>query len=69
MIGPIFEAAAKEHTELDFYKCDVDVADDVASKYQISGIPAFKFIKGGEVVKEVVGASQANLLAAIKEMK
>lgn len=38
MIAPTFESLAKQYTNVNFLKCDVDVAKDVASRYRISAM-------------------------------
>jgi thioredoxin 1 len=53
---PIFEMVASELKDVVFVTVDVDTAADVAQKYNITGIPAFIFIKNGKEVGRVVGA-------------
>lgn len=44
-------------------KIDVDGLSDLASRYNIMGIPNIKFIKkGGEVIDEVVGLTTLEVL-------
>lgn len=38
MIAPTFEALSKQHTNVNFLKCDVDAAPDVAQKYEVSAM-------------------------------
>lgn len=38
MIAPTFESLAKQHTNVNFLKCDVDVAKDVASRYRVTAM-------------------------------
>ena len=38
MIAPIFQSLAKQYTNANFLKCDVDVAKDVASRYRITAM-------------------------------
>ena len=38
MIAPVFEALSKQHTNVNFLKCDVDQAKDVAGHYSISAM-------------------------------
>ena len=46
---------------------DVDEAADVAAKYSVSAMPTFVFIKGGDVVDRLMGASPARLQELIQE--
>merc|ERR1712110_461547 len=66
-IAPVFVKLAEEMPDIVFVKVDVDQNEAIAAKYNISAMPTFKFLKNGEVVKELVGASEAGLRAAIKE--
>jgi len=38
MIAPAFEALSKKYTNVNFLKCDVDAAHDVAARYSISAM-------------------------------
>lgn len=52
-----------------FVKIDVDENPDAAAKYQVSAMPTFLFVKGGEVVDRLMGASPARLQELIEEYK
>mmetsp|Transcript_8016 Transcript_8016/g.21686 ORF Transcript_8016/g.21686 Transcript_8016/m.21686 type:complete len:106 (-) Transcript_8016:231-548(-) len=67
-IGPIFEQMSEEFSAVEFVKVDVDEADTIAAKCGIRAMPTFQFYKGGEKVKEVQGANQEALRAAITEL-
>jgi thioredoxin 1 len=38
MIAPTFEALSKKYTNVNFLKCDVDAARDVAAMYSVSAM-------------------------------
>ena len=46
---PIFEQLAHDHPDIVFLKVDVDQSGDLASKFNVSGIPSFVIIKNGDV--------------------
>lgn len=46
-------------------RVDVDEAGDAAQEYGVEAMPTFKYIKNGDVVDEVVGASEAELRTKI----
>ena len=46
---------------------DVDENPDTAAKYSVSAMPTFVFIKGGEVVDRLMGASPENLQKLIAD--
>ncbi|KAK7058440.1 mitochondrial thioredoxin [Paramarasmius palmivorus] len=52
-IAPTFESLAKQYTSVNFLKCDVDAARDVAGKYSVSAMPTFIFLKGSTKVDQV----------------
>ncbi|KAJ3892872.1 thioredoxin-like protein [Lentinula edodes] len=64
-IAPAFEAFSKQYTNVNFMKCDVDAARDVASLYRVSAMPTFIFLRGNTKVDQVRGADKAGLRAAI----
>jgi len=66
-IAPVFVKLAEEMPDVVFMKVDVDENEAISSRYGISAMPTFKILKNKEVVKELVGASEAGLRAAIAE--
>ncbi|KAF8832063.1 hypothetical protein HHX47_DHR1001050 [Lentinula edodes] len=58
-IAPAFEAFSKQYTNVNFMKCDVDAARDVASLYRVSAMPTFIFLRGNTKVDQVRGADKA----------
>lgn len=58
MMVPILEelAAEFEAKAIKIAKCNVDENNELAQKYEIMSIPAFKVFKGGKVIDEWVGA-------------
>ena len=70
MLAPVVSAIAEKYEgKIKGCKVNVDEAESVSEKYMISSIPAVKFFKGGEVVKESIGfVPQANLEKIIEEI-
>ena len=70
MLAPVVSAIAEKYEgKIKVCKVNVDEAESVSEKYMISSIPAVKFSKGGEVVKESIGfVPQANLEKIIEEI-
>ena len=58
MMEPILENLARdfEGKPVKIGKCNVEESSDLAQKYEILSVPAFKIFKGGKVVEEFVGA-------------
>jgi thioredoxin 1 len=55
-MGPIIESLSKDYAgKVSFVRVDVDKNNALALKYNISGIPAIKIFKGGQVVDSSVG--------------
>ena len=68
MIAPKLEEFEQQFTGVTFIKVDVDKASEVAEAEQISAMPTFKLFKDGQLVETVVGASEANILAALQKL-
>ena len=65
MVGPIIDELATEYEgKVVIGKCDVDSCDDIVAQYRVRNIPTIVFIKGGEVVDKVVGATSKETLKA-----
>ena len=67
-IGPIFDALSEEYTDIEFVKVDVDKAHKVKALCGIHAMPTFQFFKNGEIVEQVVGASQDKLTAVLDKL-
>jgi len=66
-IAPTYESFSKEYKNVNFLKCDVDAAREVASRYSISAMPTFIFLKGSTKVDQVRGANKAGIEAALRK--
>ncbi|KAI0036594.1 thioredoxin-domain-containing protein [Vararia minispora EC-137] len=67
MIAPAFEALSKQYTNVNFLKCDVDAARDVASRFTVSAMPTFVFLKGSNKVDQVRGADRNALESTLRK--
>jgi thioredoxin 1 len=66
-VAPVLEEIATEHADkIDIVKLNVDDNPVTAQKYRILNIPTLGVFKGGEVVKEIVGARPKSAL--LKEL-
>ena len=62
-VAPVLEEIATEHADkLRVVKLNTDENQDVATRYQIMGIPTLLFIKDGQPVDKVVGAASGQQL-------
>lgn len=65
MLSPIVEEMASEYAgKLKVAKLNTDENPDIASRYKIMGIPTLLFLKGGQVVDQIVGAIPKTQLKA-----
>ncbi len=55
MLSPIIDELSEEITNYDFYKLDVDEAEEIAKKYDISAIPALLIFIDGELEEKIIG--------------
>ena len=57
IIAPVVEELSKEYEgKVTFVKVNTDENTDIATKYNIRGIPTLMFFKDGKVADQVVGA-------------
>ena len=62
-VSPVLEEIASEHADkIDVVKLNVDDNPVTSQKYRILNIPTLSVFKGGEVVKEIVGARPKSAL-------
>jgi thioredoxin 1 len=63
MVAPVLEEIAAEHGDkLEIVKLNIDENPEVAQRYGILQIPTLNVFKGGEVVKQVIGAKPKSAL-------
>ncbi|MBR6347102.1 MAG: thioredoxin [Bacteroidales bacterium] len=63
MLTPVLDDIEEELSgKISVIKCNVDDADEIASRFRIMSIPTLLFFKGGEVVDKTVGAMPRNIL-------
>ncbi len=67
MIAPLLDELAQEHPEYLVAKVNVDEQPELASRYAVVSIPSLFVLRGGEVVRQAVGAKpKAELLALLE---
>jgi thioredoxin 1 len=68
-VDPILKELAAEHGDkLDFVKMNVDENPVTPAAYRVTGIPTINVYKGGELVKQIVGARpKAALVGELQE--
>lgn len=55
MISPIIEEIASESNNCEFYKLNVDEADEVSQEYSIMSIPTILHFENGKLLNTIVG--------------
>ncbi len=62
-VAPVLEEIAAEHAgQIEVVKLNVDENPAVTQRYGIMNIPTLNVFKGGEVVKQIVGAKPKSAL-------
>jgi thioredoxin 1 len=57
IVAPVVEELAQEYTgKVNFAKVNTDENPDIASRFNIRGIPTLIFFKDGKVLDQIVGA-------------
>lgn len=69
MIAPVFKTMAEDFPKVKFVKVDADKLSDLAGKYGVSNIPHFLFMKDGQVVDTMIGASKPSLKAKLEALQ
>lgn len=65
MVGPVIEQLAHEYEgRARILKCNVDNNPNLAVQFQVTGIPALLFFKGGKLVDSVMGLAPKSALKA-----
>ncbi|MCL2592470.1 MAG: thioredoxin [Defluviitaleaceae bacterium] len=56
MVMPVIEEIAKEHTEIEIYKVNVDESPEIAREFKVMSIPTIISFKDGVLNKKIMGA-------------
>lgn len=63
MVAPLIDELASEYEgKVNIGKCDVDENSEIPGQFGVRTIPTIVFMKGGEVVKKLVGAQTKEAL-------
>ena len=63
MVAPVLEEIATEYGDkIDVVKLNIDENPAVSQRYEIMAIPTMSVFKGGQVVKQIVGAKPKSAL-------
>lgn len=70
MLSPLVERMADQHTDVHFYKVDIDEENDLAARYQVMSVPTLIYLKNGEILSKSVGlVSPADMENVISKHK
>jgi len=62
MMSPILESIAEKNPKIKFVRINVDDAQELANKYEVSSIPCIIFFKEGKEVDRVTGLVPEDVL-------
>ncbi|KAL7413500.1 thioredoxin-like protein [Mrakia frigida] len=67
-IAPVFEKLANQHTSTTFIKVDTDVNKSIASRFRITAMPTFIFLRSSSEVERLRGADPSKLTSLIRTL-
>ena len=67
MLSPVYEEVSQLYTEVEFCKINIDLSEEIVSKYEIDSVPTLIFIKNGIVINQEIGFRNANELKDLIE--
>ena len=67
--APTLEKLSKEWTNVNFYKVDIEILDNVAQEEKITAMPTFVLYLNGKEVGRVTGASEAKVVDLLSQSK
>ncbi len=69
MLAPVLDELVEKYPNVKFGKVDVDIAPELAKRFNVMAIPNVCFFKNGELADRVIGLSDADeLIAAISKL-
>lgn len=67
MLGPVYEEVSNIYTDIEFCKINIDLNEEIVSKYEIDSVPTLLFIKNGVVINQEIGFRNENELKELVE--
>lgn len=69
MISPYVDELKKHYSEYNFFKIDVDEAEDVSEVFEIQSMPTFIIVKDKQIINRFSGANKQLLIESIENIK
>ena len=60
MLTPVLHEISDERSEASFIEIDVDEAQDIAKKFEVTSLPTVVFLKDGKEMNRFIGVRQKN---------
>ena len=67
MLKPVVEEFESNHPEIKITRVNIDEEEEIADKYNVSGIPCLVFLKDGKEVAREVGVMPLKKLEKVYE--
>lgn len=67
-MGPIMDSISQQFKNVVFLKVDVDENIESSTKYEITCMPTFVFVKRKEVVERFSGSAKDKIIATINKL-
>ena len=66
-IAPDYHLLSKATSHVQFFKVNVDEAEELATKFSIESLPTFVLVKDGKEVGRIEGANMSSLVQKIMD--
>ena len=65
MLAPVVDALSEEYTEVNFYKVNIDSAENIVNEFEIMSIPTLLIFENGKLKDKVIGLRSKSELEEI----
>ncbi len=67
-LAPVVDGLATKYPEITFIAADADIAEEIVSKYEITGLPSVAFFDSNGLSSVLKGASAGAVTTTVEEL-